>query len=444
MDNEVRSLFLLVFFIGTFFTAKFAVNAQTADFFVENRIVQRLTWEGDEYASRYEVIIEKFENNRYTRVVHEYRTNFYIDVSLQHGIYRYRIIPYDLLDRPVRGTDWIELEVLRAVIPELNRVIQRYEIIDNQTMLMMNVYGRNIDQEAIFFLQIDNRIIIQPTQKQINENGSGATLFFDVSSFSENLNLNIRITVRNPGGFEANFNSSIVIQPADSSDTELAAAVDDTVVADTISIVDEAATDDAVPDDTAVVAFDDTETVDDTTADGDTTVDHPAIADAPDEDEKTKKRIIVRKLDFYFSVAFMPIFPAYGGMNIFSEEVLLMDLTARFGILFRNLKNIGMETYISQTSFGTFDDNFFTAGINLFAQKWINDEKLALRIRLGAGYVFLSEFDEQLLNITTGCSIAWFPKKHFFMEAGIESTNWIQDSENLGGFGLWIGAGVRF
>jgi hypothetical protein len=82
----------------------------------ESHFVQRLTWVGDEYATRYEVIIEKEEDGKYKRVLREFTTAFFIEVSLSHGKYRYQVIPYDFFNLPVPVKEWMEFEVQRGVI----------------------------------------------------------------------------------------------------------------------------------------------------------------------------------------------------------------------------------------------------------------------------------------------------------------------------------------
>jgi len=77
----------------------------------ETPFVQRLTWVGDEYATRYEVIIEKDENGKYKKVFQEFTTNFFIEVSLPSGKYRFQVIPYDFFNIPVPETEWMDFEV---------------------------------------------------------------------------------------------------------------------------------------------------------------------------------------------------------------------------------------------------------------------------------------------------------------------------------------------
>jgi hypothetical protein len=82
----------------------------------ESRFVQRLTWVGDGYATRYEVIIERDEDGKYKRALQEFTTDFFIEVSLPPGEYRFQVIPYDYFNLPVPVTEWMNFVIQRAVI----------------------------------------------------------------------------------------------------------------------------------------------------------------------------------------------------------------------------------------------------------------------------------------------------------------------------------------
>jgi hypothetical protein len=81
----------------------------------EPHFVQRLTWVGDRYATRYEVVIEKEENGEYKKVLQEFTTASFIEVSLPHGKYRFQVIPYDFFNNPVPETEWMDFEILLFV-----------------------------------------------------------------------------------------------------------------------------------------------------------------------------------------------------------------------------------------------------------------------------------------------------------------------------------------
>jgi hypothetical protein len=78
----------------------------------EGRSVQRLSWTGDEYTRRYEIIIEKEEVGEYRELLREFTRALFIDVSLSPGKYRCLVITYDFLNRPGGGSGWMYIEVL--------------------------------------------------------------------------------------------------------------------------------------------------------------------------------------------------------------------------------------------------------------------------------------------------------------------------------------------
>jgi hypothetical protein len=84
----------------------------------ESRFIQRLTWPEDEYARRYEVIIEKEEGGEYRGLFHEFTTALFIEVSLLPGKYRCRVITHDYLNRPGPVPEWKYIEVLAVNDPE--------------------------------------------------------------------------------------------------------------------------------------------------------------------------------------------------------------------------------------------------------------------------------------------------------------------------------------
>jgi hypothetical protein len=84
----------------------------------ETGFIQRLTWAEDEYAQRYEVIIEKEEEGEYWKLFQEFTTELFIEVSLLPGKYRCRVITYDFLNRPGPEPEWKYIEVLAVLNPE--------------------------------------------------------------------------------------------------------------------------------------------------------------------------------------------------------------------------------------------------------------------------------------------------------------------------------------
>jgi hypothetical protein len=106
-----------------FFTFSFELLAQNSGYFYdsisgETRFIQRLTWTEDEYARRYEVIIEKENEGEYRGLFQEFTTALFIQVFLLPGKYRCRVITHDFLNRPGPAPEWKHIEVLAAPNPE--------------------------------------------------------------------------------------------------------------------------------------------------------------------------------------------------------------------------------------------------------------------------------------------------------------------------------------
>jgi len=77
----------------------------------------RITWTKDDYALKYEVLIEKEENKKHSLVLREFTEEPLILVSLPPGNYRLRVIPYDFRDIPGRGSNWKNFKVFAITTP---------------------------------------------------------------------------------------------------------------------------------------------------------------------------------------------------------------------------------------------------------------------------------------------------------------------------------------
>jgi len=85
-------------------------------YITEQRYVQQLVWIGDQYTSRYEVVIERIENEKFEVVLREFTEKATLQISLTPGNYRYRVIPYDYLDQSGEPSRWVTLEINPAPI----------------------------------------------------------------------------------------------------------------------------------------------------------------------------------------------------------------------------------------------------------------------------------------------------------------------------------------
>jgi len=105
-------LFCILFLL--FFTS-IPISAQTGST-PETLYNRRIVWREDAYTFRYRVEVERQDNGSFRNFLREYTTAPFLVVSLPAGEYRFRITPYDILDRPAPGTDWVRFEVRPPVV----------------------------------------------------------------------------------------------------------------------------------------------------------------------------------------------------------------------------------------------------------------------------------------------------------------------------------------
>jgi len=202
----IKKILLLSLFV---LTVSF-LYSQQQEYFREMRFVQRLSWDGDNYAIRYEVVIERNVDGIYRRLMQEYTEEFFVEVSLSAGNYRYQVFPYDYLEQRGAGSGWIEFEILYAFNPEVFSSETGTEIAETETeefiySLILNITGRNIHPDAEIFIQSDEEMIFIADLKENIQSGSNIRLTFNkANSIPEEF----EVIIKNPGGFETSMNAS--------------------------------------------------------------------------------------------------------------------------------------------------------------------------------------------------------------------------------------------
>ena len=91
---------------------------------------QYLEWEEDypEYVQKYEIVIEEKKNDssEWTEInrvfTEDNSTRVQIQPLLGPGLYRYKVITYDLIGIPEIESDWFEFNIYRAYIPQVRSV----------------------------------------------------------------------------------------------------------------------------------------------------------------------------------------------------------------------------------------------------------------------------------------------------------------------------------
>jgi len=186
------------------------LHAQSTDFFIERetRFIQRLSWTPDEYALRYEVEIEREEAGTYRRHLLESTNESFVLVSLPPGNYRYRVLPYNLLNRPGRISEWLEIVIVRALDPQINEFLPQSFTLGRDEDYILRLFGENlISQDEIYLLNNNGDRII-PREIQILYDGKEAHLLFSRDQLIEGM---YQIFIRNPGGLEASTSGFVIL-----------------------------------------------------------------------------------------------------------------------------------------------------------------------------------------------------------------------------------------
>jgi len=417
--NRRRLLFLAVFLF-----AGLSVYAQSAGYFIESegdrpRFIQRLVWSGGEYALRYEVVIERDDNGTYRNYHREFTTELYINISLHPGNYRFRVIPYDILNRPGGASEWKYIQVLPALQPELFTALPEYVTSaagEESYGYLLNLTGYNIDPDAeIFIRRADG------TQVAIEKIDSGD----DIKVFLESDTLisgEYEVVIRNPGGLEA----SITGVPLLTDANHLWESVDITEPAPVIET--------------------------------------HISEEKPPETDKGLKLDTLKPVIFSAGLAFTSLFPIYG--EYVEDDTSTFGLTARLNLLFYIPIGIYIGPELSAagyignypdsnglyTSMGNDRFNFtLMAGGNLLVRKWFSNQRAAFSFRAGADFRIVPDSIEQI-DIRMDISFLWRVTNKILLEAGVDYSHLVWKTEHLGilsehsgGFiRPWLGIGWQF
>jgi len=162
------------------------------------KIIQRFVWEEEEYALRYEVIIQVLEGI-YNEFFNESTDKSFIEVSLPPGRYRYNVTPFDLLGRRGDASDWIQFEVIAAYLPIIERFHPERFFLDRETARVLDITGINFQSDSVFFLSNSFRQIYPIDSNILNE--QRARLIFDDDKLIPGW---YNIHIKNPGELQTN------------------------------------------------------------------------------------------------------------------------------------------------------------------------------------------------------------------------------------------------
>jgi len=197
--------FRRIILTALFLSGLSVLQAQTAGYYLDPnsvtpRFIQRLAWSGGEYSLHFEVIIEKEVNESYINYINKFTTDNFFEISMPPGNYRFRVIPYDILDKPSTGTQWVSFTVYNAIKPELYEP-EELDYFNDRQKSQFVFYGNNIEPEAkIYFVNSAGKQIF-PSEVLRNSDGSEVRLVFDKGQLTDG---EYEVCVVNPGGLETN------------------------------------------------------------------------------------------------------------------------------------------------------------------------------------------------------------------------------------------------
>jgi hypothetical protein len=175
-----------------------ALRGQEIGYRIEDdgRFVQILNWDAQEYVLYYGVEIEKQAGETWGESLTGKTEDIFLEISLEPGIYRYRVRAYDFLERPGLASDWIQFEILPARQPELFRFSPDGFYLDENAAWVMTLSGKNLSEGTEIFLEGPQGNRIQPVKIRVEQPLNEAQVTFkyglDMGTYV--------IHVRNPGG----------------------------------------------------------------------------------------------------------------------------------------------------------------------------------------------------------------------------------------------------
>ena len=403
----IKSLALLFFF------QLLHLGAQEIVYFQEPRLVQRLVWIGDPYALHYELLIEKEEDGVYQSLISEITTATSIEVSLSPGQYRYGVIPYDMLGNPAESPEWTAFEVLPALRPEPSNFSPASFALDQDAVLTLSIFGRNLVQGAEIFLRsldFDEDPIVPMTINILND-GREARALFDAGLLQSG---DYEIHIRNPGGLEAGIRGFAVTGQFSGTRTPRRPA---------------------------------------SPADPFTGGGGP--------------------VDFYLGLDWMPIALLYGESNrLFGEKFVLTSAMMRFGGVSskESFLNFGMEVTLSwyalTSSSGSSNANRPSTVVvynmigaqsaaieyNILMQKRFPDANAALSLRGGVGVTMPLSYsveeskapERYAFHANLGYSFFGFIYRNFYLEWGMDFSPTLSANKPSGFVRPWYGVGWMF
>jgi hypothetical protein len=166
----------------------------------DGRIIQTLTWTRTN-AYFYEVEIQRRNQaGEWEDHIKERTEEIFIELSLPPGMYRYRILSYNVLERVAAASDWTGIRIYPALEPVVESFNPPAFHVDSQEeVYTLTLLGRDIQDAATVYIiaKTDNAKPVEPLSIEPSEDGSFLSAVFSPEGLALG---DYDIVVTNPGG----------------------------------------------------------------------------------------------------------------------------------------------------------------------------------------------------------------------------------------------------
>jgi len=430
------------------------------------QLKQRFSWSGGQNALRYEVVFERIEGGVNTTALREFTANHYIEVILPPGNYRFRVIPYDVLDRPTSATEWRNFEIMR--VPEIEPVhdltgpeyiaesAPKPEIIPEPVVekaaeekplpqVEIAAAKKEIPEEWMEFQEeeeeeqeiiavinsyevVDYPMTWKRARRYARKSGGYLAVITSPEEQEYVKDLIIdgefdyywlggqrhpkRIKWRWVNGEKFYYNNWGPGQPVLDINQLRREKLDDSIDIDRLTMFRYSDTSDS---------FADLETGH--WVNNHINHSHPFIIEYPNPDllPKWKRFDVLKKYIIGFGTPVLAALPVYG--KEFSSETININFGVRLNALFLTGRNFYLGPEVSFLV-NISDEDLFSVGANLVGMIWLRNEKTAFSFRAGTTYYINSNY----FSINTGISFHWRFLNKMSIELGVDYSHSIRES----------------
>ena len=172
----------------------------------EGKMTQTITWSRAANAFFYEVEIERQTDGSMMQVATHRTEDVTLAVSLPPGMYRYRILTYNMLSRVANTSEWTGFRIYAAILPVIERFTPSSYAVDSlQKQFTITFSGSDLSLEAVAVLKKQTRDD-RPSEEiaPLSVEGTVAAETLNVTFSSEGLTTGTYdIIITNPGGLSS-------------------------------------------------------------------------------------------------------------------------------------------------------------------------------------------------------------------------------------------------